>query len=344
MISLRGLCGAEFSRTESYNPRSFVGNTRTGIGRKAGGVRRIGFRHQRTIAAPAVVRGVGIVTGTPVTLRFLPAPVDTGLVFARTDLQYRPTTPATADRVTGTNRRTTLGDARTGVTLVEHVLSALAGLRIDNCIIELDAVEPPGLDGSSLGYVQALNRVGGTLQSSRRPIYAATTPIAVEQNGATITLHPPEASAPTVFRAGYILDYGPQSAIPRQVFTLNVTPGNYVREVASCRTFLLDSEADQLRKQGIGKHLKPSEVLVFGPRGPIDNTLRHADEPARHKVLDIIGDLALCGFDIAGHVTAYRSGHALNAALALELMDRVGRRGEAVLPARVPLPRSRRAA
>ena len=320
------------------------GGTRTGISRKAGGVRRIGFRHQRTIAAPAVVRGVGIVTGSPVTLRFLPAAVDTGLVFARTDMAYRPTTPATADRVTGTNRRTTLGDARTGVTLVEHVLSALAGLRIDNCLIELDAVEPPGLDGSALGYVEALNRVGHVLQSSRRPIYAPATPIAVEQNGATITLHPPEANFATAFRVGYILDYGPHADIPRQVYTLNSTPGNYVREVANCRTFLLEAEAEQLRKQGVGKHLSASEVLVFGPNGPIDNTLRHADEPARHKVLDIIGDLALCGFDIAGHVTAYRSGHALNAALALELVDRVTQTSEAVLPTRVSLPRSRRAA
>lgn len=307
-------------------------------------MRRIGFRHQRTLAAPAVVRGVGIVTGIPVTLRFVPAPVDTGLVFARTDLAYRPTTPAVADRVTGTNRRTTLGDAHSGVTLVEHVLSALAGLRIDNCTIELDAIEPPGLDGSALGYVQALNRAGSVLQSSRRPIYAPTEPITVEQNGAVITLHPPEPHLAMTFRAGYILDYGPQAHIPRQVFTMNVTPGNYVRDVAACRTFLLEVEAEQLRKEGVGRHLSASEVLVFGPRGPIDNVLRHADEPARHKVLDMIGDLALCGFDIVGHAAAYRSGHALNAALALELMDRAAMRSEAVVPTRVSLPRSRRAA
>jgi len=342
MSLLEGLRNADPDRLHRGSTYD-IGSTRTGIGRKAGGVRRIGFRHQRTLAAAAVVRGIGIVTGTSVTLRFVPAPVDTGLAFTRTDLPYRPTTPAAADRVTGTNRRTTLGDARTGVTLVEHVLSALAGLRIDNCIIELDAVEPPGLDGSSFGYVQALNRVGTVLQSSRRPIYAPAEPIAVERNGATITLYPPEQHS-TTFRAGYILDYGPHAAIPRQVFSMTVTPGNYVREVAACRTFLLEAEADQLRKQGIGKHLRPSEVLVFGARGPIDNTLRHADEPARHKVLDMIGDLALCGFDIAGCVTAYRSGHALNAALALELVDRVSQRSEAVQPTRVFLPRSRRAA
>ena len=95
-----------------------------------------------------------------------------------------------------------------------------------------------------------------------------------------------------------------------------MTPDGFAREVAGCRTFLLEQEAAALRAQGIGRHLTPTDVLVFGPRGPIDNRLRSADEPARHKVLDLVGDLSLCGFDLAGHVVAYRSGHALNVELA----------------------------
>ena len=313
-------------------------------------MQRIGFRHQQTLRAAATVRGVGIVTGSRVRLRFLPAPENTGLVFVRTDLPYRPMTPALADRVTGTDRRTTLGTAETGVTLVEHVLAALAGLRIDNCRVELDAAEPPGLDGSAAGFVAALQSAGTRLQPARRPTYAPTEPIVLSQGGATIAVYP--IDAPTGCRVSYTLDYGPHSPIERQTFTTPVTPGAFARQVAHCRTFLLEHEAVALRRQGVGRHLTASELLVFGPRGPIDNALRHADEPARHKVLDLIGDLALCGVDVSGHIVAYRSGHALNVALAQAIQGRVARadsRDEAapdtegvILPARGFLPRRHR--
>ncbi len=116
-------------------------------------MRRIGYRHQRTLATAAEVRGVGFVTAAMVRLRFHPAPPDTGVVFVRADLPGRPATLARADRVTGTNRRTTLGPPDAGVTLAEHVLATLAGLRVDNCVVELDGPEPPGLDGSAYGFL-----------------------------------------------------------------------------------------------------------------------------------------------------------------------------------------------
>ena len=288
------------------------------------------------------MRGVGIVTGSRVRLRFLPAPENSGLVFVRTDLPYRPATPARADRVTGTARRTTLGTAETGVTLVEHVLAALAGLRIDNCRVELDAAEPPGLDGSAAEFVDALRDAGPCLQAARRPVYAPAAPVVLTQGGATIGLYPAEAPG---LRASYALDYGPRSPIDRQTFSLDVTPGAFAREVARSRTFLLEHEADALRRQGVGRHLTAPELLVFGPRGPIDNALRHADEPARHKVLDLVGDLALCGADVSGHIVAYRSGHALNVALAQTLSERIaaaelgGRAEDVILPTRGFLPR-----
>ena len=287
-------------------------------------MQRIGFRHQRTLRTAASVRGVGIVAGSRVCLRFLPAPENTGLVFVRTDLPYRPMTPARADRVTGTNRRTTLGTAETGVTLVEHVLAALSGLRIDNCRIELDAAEPPGLDGSAAGFVEALRHAGTVLQADRRPVWSPNSPIVLAQGGATIALYP-NADAQAGCRVSYTLDYGLRSPIERQTFTTAVTPAAFARDVSHCRTFLLEHETDALRRQGVGRHLTASELLVFGPRGVIDNTLRHADEPARHKVLDLIGDLALCGVDVSGHIVAYRSGHSLNVALARAVGERVAR-------------------
>ena len=285
-------------------------------------MRRIGHRQQRTLARSVAVGGVGFVTGAPVRLRFRPADAGTGLVFVRTDLPGQPETPAEAGRVTDTVRRTTLGQPDTGVTLVEHVLAALAGLRIDNCRIELDAAEPPGLDGSAAGFVAALTDAGVDLQSARRPIYAADEPVLVSHNGATVGLHPPDGRGDTRLTASYVLDYGPQADIPRQSATTAVCPDTFARELATCRTFLLESEVAALRKQGIGRHLTPADVLVFGKHGPIQNGVRFANEPARHKVLDLIGDLALCGFDLAGHLVAYRSGHALNVALAGELTTR----------------------
>jgi UDP-3-O-acyl N-acetylglucosamine deacetylase len=283
---------------------------------KADPVRVIGYRPQRTLAATTEIAGVGFITGARVHVRFRPAPVDTGRVFRRSDQPLAAPVAARVECVTGTDRRTTLGPAAHGVTLVEHLLAALAGLRIDNCLIELDGPEPPGLDGSADGFVAVLAAAGIVNQTARRPIYTPDAPILVSRDTATIGLHP--AKSPEL-RASYLLDYGAFAAIPRQTFTLDFSPGDFVREVAACRTFVTAAEAEALRTQGIGEHLTAADLIVFGERGPIHNRLRFADEPARHKVLDMIGDLALCGFDLAGHVVAYRSGHALNVELARRL-------------------------
>lgn len=279
----------------------------------------ISQRTQRTIARPAEVRGIGFLTGKMVRVRFLPAPAFTGVVFVRTDMG-RAQLSAHVANVAGTHRRTTLGDGPLGVGLVEHVLAALAGLHVDNCRIELDAPEPPGLDGSAQGFVDALIDAGTTLQDETRPVWAPTSPITVAHAGATLTLHPPENAE---FRASYFLDYGAFAPICPQSYTQDLTPESFINEIACCRTFLLEHEAIQLREQGIGRRTTYSDLLVFGPDGPINNRLRFANEPARHKVLDIIGDLSLAGHLICGHVVAYRSGHPLNVELAREVQERI---------------------
>jgi UDP-3-O-acyl N-acetylglucosamine deacetylase len=281
-------------------------------------VRVIGYRYQRTLAAPAEVSGVGFVGGGRVRAVFRPAPPDTGVVFRRADKPGSPPVPARVAEVTGTRRRTTLGSPAAGITLVEHLLAALSGLRIDNCVVDLDGPEPPGLDGSAAGFVAALAAAGGVLQPVRRAIRAAARPVVVSAAGATLALHPTDRPG---LRISYALDYGPQAAVPRQAFTTDITPGIVAAAVAACRTFLTQPEADALRAQGVGRHLTHADLLVFGPHGPVSNRLRFADEPARHKVLDLLGDLALCGFDLAGHLVAYRSGHALNAELARQLVQ-----------------------
>jgi UDP-3-O-acyl N-acetylglucosamine deacetylase len=283
-------------------------------------MRLLGYRYQRTLARAADVAGPGFLTGTPIRARFVPAPADAGVVFVRTDRPGRPTVPARAEHVTDTRRRTTLGPATAGVTLVEHVLAALSGLRVDNCVVELDGPEPPGLDGSAKGFVEALVEAGIELQPKRRAVLTPTAPVVAAKAGATVAIHPGDTPALTV---SYVLDYGRSGPIPRQAVSVDLMPESFTREVAGCRTFLLEEEAVVLRAQGIGPHLTAADVLVFGRFGVIGNRLRFADEPARHKVLDLVGDLALAGADLAGHVVAYRSGHALNVELAKLLARRV---------------------
>ncbi len=280
-------------------------------------MRVIGYRHQRALQSSVEIEGVGFVTGARVRVRLHPAPLNTGLVFWRSDDPTAPTIPARSALVSGTERRTTLGSPSQGVTLVEHLLSALAGLRVDNCTIEIDGPEPPGLDGSAKCYAEAIAAAGIVEQPGRHPIWAVASPVIVSTGGATIGIHPPTDAVD--LRISYLLDYGTIGPIPRQAWTHDFRPDEFVRDIAPCRTFVTDKEAQALRAQGVGQHLTPADLLVFGPQGVIDNRLRFANEPARHKILDLIGDLALCGFELAGHVVAYRSGHALNVALARKL-------------------------
>jgi UDP-3-O-acyl N-acetylglucosamine deacetylase len=284
-------------------------------------VRRHSDRYQRTLVRPAEVEGIGFLTGARVRLRVVPAPPDAGVVFVRTDLGPPVHVPARIDQVTDTRRRTTLGRPPAQVGLVEHVLAALAGLRIDNCYVELNAPEPPGLDGSARGFVEALRRGGSALQPARRAAWSVERPVVVSRNGATLALHPAEGDE---FKISYLLDYGLGSPIGRQAHTQLITPEWFADEVASCRTFLLEAEAAELRRQGLGSRTTAADLLVFGRRGPIDNRLRYGNEPARHKVLDLVGDLALLGHDLRGHIVAYRSGHPLNVELVRVLSRDLG--------------------
>jgi UDP-3-O-[3-hydroxymyristoyl] N-acetylglucosamine deacetylase len=283
-------------------------------------VKRHSCRPQRTLQRPGEIQGIGFLTGAVVRLRFLPAPPCSGVVFVRTDLPGRPRIPARIDQVTGTHRRTTLGHAPAQVGLVEHVLAALAGLRIDNCLVELNAPEPPGLDGSARGFVEVLCAAGAVLQPAKRTAWSVEEPVLVSQPGATLALHPADGDG---LRISYFLDYGLGSPIDRQVHTQEVNVAGFINELSACRTFLLEEEAAELRRQGLGTRTTAADLLVFGRRGPIDNALRFGNEPARHKILDVVGDLSLLGEDVRGHLVAYRSGHPLNVALVRALHQRL---------------------
>ena len=274
-------------------------------------------RNQHTIAARATVDGFGYWEGRDVHLEFRPAEPDTGIVFVRRDLTGRPRIAARVDNRTETPRRTTLrvGDAR--VEMIEHVMAALAGLEIDNCEVWTDQAEMPGCDGSSGPFVRALDAVGTVSQDAprRRCVLSALTRLG---DAASWVEARPSQGDRTVLR--YELDYGGKGTIGRQTFELALTPESFRTEVAPCRTFMLQTEADWLLAQGLGRRVTGSDLLVFGDQGPIDNTLRFPDECVRHKLLDLIGDLALAGCDWSGRFNAYRSGHRLNADLVRTLL------------------------
>jgi UDP-3-O-[3-hydroxymyristoyl] N-acetylglucosamine deacetylase/3-hydroxyacyl-[acyl-carrier-protein] dehydratase len=274
-------------------------------------------RKERTLAREAEVRGVSFLSGLDVAVRFRPAPAGTGRVFVRRDLPGGPEVPAHVGHVIPRQRRTTLRRGEAIVEMVEHVLAALAGLHIDNCRIEVDGPETPGLDGSSLGFVEALDAAGAVEQDRPRDVLVVGAPVAVREGGSSVAAHPGPADELVL---SYSLDYGPSTPIGRQSQFVAVTPESFRRELASSRTFLLAAEADALRAAGIGRRTTAKDLLIFGPDGPIENAVRFPDECVRHKILDMVGDLALAGKDLVGHVVAHKSGHTLNAALVRAIL------------------------
>jgi UDP-3-O-acyl N-acetylglucosamine deacetylase len=273
-------------------------------------------RLQRTIGRETEVRGVGFVQGNDVALRFRPARADTGIVFVRTDLPGQPAVRAHITNVVPRQRRTTIQQGEAVVEMVEHVLAALAGLRVDNCRIEIDAPETPGCDGSSRAFAEAIGAAGAVELDRERETYVIRRPFTVREGQAVLTARP--GSGPG-FLLSYHLDYG-ATPIGVQSLALELTPETFAADLAPCRTFLLEAEAQALRQAGLGARTNESDLLVFGPDGPIGNSVRFPDECVRHKLLDMVGDLALLGMDIVGEVVADRSGHELNARLVRGLL------------------------
>jgi UDP-3-O-[3-hydroxymyristoyl] N-acetylglucosamine deacetylase / 3-hydroxyacyl-[acyl-carrier-protein] dehydratase len=274
-------------------------------------------RPQRTIAREAVVRGISFLSGLDVVLCFRPAVVGSGIVFLRSDLADQPIVPALVKHVLPRQRRTTIQRGPAIVEMVEHVMAALAGLRVDNCVVEIDGPETPGCDGSSRAFTEALLEAGIVDQDAPREILVIDRPLTVREGDSVLTAFPGETGRLVL---SYQLDYGPNTSIGRQSFFLDVVPESFRNELSASRTFLLEAEVEGLRKAGIGSRTTERDLLIFGPEGVIGNELRFRDECARHKTLDLLGDLALVGKDLAGHVVAHRSGHQLNAELARKLL------------------------
>ncbi len=275
-------------------------------------------RKQTTIARPSQVSGFGFWSGLDVTIEFRPAVENTGIVFVRADLPGNPRIPAQIHHRAQGPRRTTLVHQGCAVELVEHVMSALFCLQIDNCEVWVNRPEIPGCDGSAQPFVAALLDSGRRELDALRAIRKVTETIRVGDEWAWVQAEPIDTND---YHLLYDLDYPNCSAIGEQSYSICITPESYIAEIAAARTFVLESEAQQLRKQGLGRRVEYSDLLVFTEDGPINNSLRFNDECARHKLLDMVGDFALIGADLIGKFTAYRSGHFLNAKMAFALLQ-----------------------
>ena len=273
---------------------------------------------QQTIGRPAMIEGRGLFGGQKSSVQFKPAPADHGVVFWRTDVGPRPVRiPALISHVVSQARRTTIHTGEVSIETCEHCLSAVAGLSIDNLDIEVSGPELPGADGSALPYAQALMDATLVQQSQPRQVLQITTPVSVSDGPAMIAALP---STDPSMQVIYDLDYGDRAPLGHQIFAFNCSSGDYLHNLAPARTFVLEEEARQLRAHGMGMHLTPDEILVLGPRGPLGgNQFRFQDEPARHKLLDMLGDLSLAGRPIQARIVAHRSGHSLNHAMARAL-------------------------
>ena len=263
------------------------------------------------------VAGFGYWSGLDVRVEFRPAPPDSGIVFIRTDLDEPCRIPAIVDNRVEIPRRTTLAADGAAVEMVEHVMASLAGLQIDNCEVWVDRAEMPGCDGSARPFVDALLSTERVAQPALRETLVITSTTRVGDDDCWVEASPEPYGTLDLH---YQLDYGAHGAIGRQTIELCLSPRSFCTELAAARTFILQEEAEWLRQQGLGERVTCSDLLVFDQRGPVGNQLRYADECVRHKTLDLVGDLALAGCDIQGRITAFRSGHRLNAQLIQELL------------------------
>jgi UDP-3-O-[3-hydroxymyristoyl] N-acetylglucosamine deacetylase len=278
-------------------------------------------RCQRTVRKPVAVEGFGYFSGRDIRVEFRPAPAGSGVTFVRGDLSPASRVPVSPLIRLDVPRRTSLEWGGARVDMVEHVLAALAGLGIDNCDVWVNAPEMPGCDGSALAFVEALDSVGTVDQIAPVRQLRVTRRVRVGDERNWIEAGPSRAGGLSV---SFNLDYRDHPAIGRQTIRLNVHPATFRTELAPCRTFLEEEAAQAMIAQGLGKRVTTQNLLIYGKEGPIENTLRFDNECVRHKVLDVVGDLALTGCEVVADVVAYRSGHRLHAELAKQLMQQAG--------------------
>jgi len=272
------------------------------------------LRFETTIQRPVEAVGVGLHSGVPVSIRILPAPYSTGIVFIRTDLDNFQV-PASWRHVARVSYATSLMRQGVLISTTEHLLSVLYSMGIDNAYIEIDNLEVPILDGSGRPFVKLLDDAGIRHFRRKRRYLRIRRPVSVEDKGKRISILPADS-----FRLTCDTDYQPP--VGRQSIELEVTPERYAAEIAFARTFGWEADLNQMRNMGLIRGASLANAVCFTPNGVLNpEGLRAPDECCRHKALDLIGDLALLGRPLLGHVIAERAGHAMHAALVKTIMS-----------------------
>ncbi|MGD1073309.1 MAG: UDP-3-O-acyl-N-acetylglucosamine deacetylase [Bryobacteraceae bacterium] len=272
------------------------------------------MRFETTIQRSVEVSGVGLHSGVPVRLRMSPAPAGSGIVFRRPDLENFPI-PASWKHVARVSYATSLMRQGVLISTTEHLLSTLYSFGIDNVTLEVDNLEVPILDGSGKPFVEMLRAAGLRQLRRKRRYLRIRRPVTVEDGRKRISILPHDS-----FRLTCDIDF--PRPIGRQSIEMEVTPERYAAELSPARTFGFDRELDQLREMGLIRGASLSNAVCFADDGVLNpEGLRFADECCRHKALDLIGDLALIGRPLLGHVIAERAGHAMHTALVAKIMS-----------------------
>src|SRR5437868_4930763 len=290
---------------------------------------------QHTVGKIASLSGTSLHTGEKVSLRLHPAMVDHGIKFKRKDLPDEPIIDAKIDNLKTVERATTIGEGSVRVHTVEHVLAALSAMEVDNAIVEMDANEPPIGDGSAQPYVDLIKKAGVTAQEEPRKFFDVRETMHVEaKTGALLVVRPDDKFRISCTQAG------PNNKFT-QFLSMEVTPAAFEREIAPARTFVFYEDVKPLMDKNLikGGSLE-NAIVVRGEAVLSKEPLRFADEFVRHKILDIIGDLALAGRRIRGHIVAVKPGHAANAELARLITREQTRRSALAVSRAIPVGES----
>ena len=273
------------------------------------------MRFETTVQRPVEASGVGLHSGVAVNIRILPAPVSTGIVFVRTDLENFPV-PASWRHVARVSYATSLMRQGVLISTTEHLLSVFYSMGIDNAHVEINNLEVPILDGSGEPFVKLIEQAGVRHYRRKRRYLRIRRPVCVEDRGKRISILPAES-----FRLTCEIDF-PHPLVGRQSLELELTPERYAAEIAPARTFGFEHELAQMRDMGLIRGASLDNAICFTRDGVLNpGGLRAADECCRHKALDLIGDLALLGRPLLGHVIAERAGHAMHTALVARIMS-----------------------
>jgi UDP-3-O-[3-hydroxymyristoyl] N-acetylglucosamine deacetylase len=268
---------------------------------------------QRTLRRAISCAGIGLHSGQKVTLSLKPAPADAGIRFRRCDLGGLEV-EATVRHVGGINYATGLTHDAVRVDTVEHLLAALVSLGIDNVLVELSSPEVPIMDGSAAPFIYLIHEAGVKQLGQPRRYLKVLRPLTFAQGDKSIAIYPSES-----FRVTYSIAYD-HPLLHHQSRSIQVTEASFVEDIAPARTFTFLREVEMLRQQGLALGGSLENAIVIGDTGVLNNALRFDDEFVRHKILDVIGDMALLGHPILGHLVAHRGGHALHTAFAAHVL------------------------